>query len=193
MKYLLSIILYTACLSCIAQQKQFSKDDNGKFIYYKVVDSQAVNKATLQQRALSFVNDFAKKQMKPLSTTDSSVLASGKLIIDKTVLVVGHPSGEIKYNFNFETRDGKYRYWLSDFEYIPYKRDRYGNFVASTTIGTPLEKTKSKLNAGEWKDIRESAYNKVAKFGADFEKYLRTDVAVKPASKASETISTKKW
>ncbi|RZK84776.1 MAG: hypothetical protein EOO98_16520, partial [Pedobacter sp.] len=34
--------------------------------------------------------------------------------------------------------------------FIPYQRDRYGNFVASTTVGIPLESNPGKLNAGEW-------------------------------------------
>ena len=193
MKYIFFIILSTLSINLFAQQKQFSKDDNGKFIYYKVVNSQTVSKATLQKRALNFVNDFYKKQMKLASQTDTSVVASGKLIIDKTVLVIGHPSGEVNYNFTLETRDGKYRYWLTDFEFIPYKRDRYGNFAASTTVATPLEKERSKLNAGEWKAIQQSAYDKAAKFGQAFEKYLATDIAVKSQPKAPQVISTKKW
>ncbi|QPH39265.1 DUF4468 domain-containing protein [Pedobacter endophyticus] len=193
MKYILLIILSAFSMQLFAQQKQFAKGDNGKFIYYKVVDSQAVNKATLQKRALHFVNDFYKKQMKLVGQTDSSVFASGKLIIDKTVLVIGHPSGEVKYNFMLQTRDGKYRYWLTDFEFIPYKRDRYGNFTASTTVSTPLETAKGKLNAGEWKAIQASAYDKAVTFGESFEKYLATDITVKLQPKSPEVISTKEW
>jgi len=192
MKYLFLILLAFFSIGLSAQQKQFSKDDNGKFIYYKVVDSQSLNKDTLLQRAKAFVNIAYKKSMVQESITDSSVMAKGTMVIDKTILVAGHPSGEVSYNFVFEARNGKYRFWLTDLLFIPYQRDRYGNFVATTKIGVPLEKTPGKLGAGTWKDILNSAYNKIEKFGDEFKKYLATN-RLEKANKKAETISTKKW
>ncbi|MDQ0970094.1 hypothetical protein QFZ20_005497 [Flavobacterium sp. W4I14] len=175
MKHLLFITLALFSIQLSAQQKQFSKGGNGKFIYYQVVDSQLISKDTLLQRAKSFVNVAYKKSMREESATDTSVLAKGAMVIDKTILVAGHPSGEISYNFVFEARNGKYRFWLTDLLFIPYQRDRYGNFVATTKIGVPLERTPGKLSAGAWKDILNSAYNKIEKFGDDFKKYLATN------------------
>ena len=192
MKHFLFIILAIFSIQLSAQQKQFPKDDNGKFIYYQVVDSQLISKDTLLQRAKSFVNVAYKKSMRQETATDSSVLAKGTMVIDKTILVAGHPSGEVSYNFVFEARNGKYRFWLTDLLFIPYQRDRYGNFVATTKIGVPLERTPGKLSAGAWKDILNSAYNKIEKFGDDFKKYLATN-RVEKAKKKAETISTKKW
>ncbi|MGQ7857386.1 DUF4468 domain-containing protein [Pedobacter sp. WC2501] len=192
MKYIILIFLVAFSIDLSAQQKQFSKDDNGKFIYYKVVDSQSLSKDTLLQRAKSFVNVAYKKSMNAESTTDTSILAKGTMVIDKTILVAGHPSGEVSYNFVFEVRNGKYRFWLTDLLYIPYQRDRYGNFVPTTKIGVPLERTPGKLSAGAWKDILNSAYNKIEKFGDDFKKYLATS-KVEKAKEKTETISAKKW
>ncbi|NMN39862.1 DUF4468 domain-containing protein [Pedobacter sp. SG918] len=192
MKYLLFIILAAFSIRLSAQQKQFSKDDNGKFIYYKVVDSQLLSKDTLLQRAKAFVNVAYKKSMIQESVTDSSVLAKGTIVIDKTILVAGHPSGEVSYSFVFEARNGRYRFWLTNMLFIPYQRDRYGNFVPTTKIGVPLERTPGKLNAGAWKDILNSTYLKVEKFGDDFKKYLATN-RVEKAKKKAETISTKQW
>lgn len=192
MKYIIFGLLTIFTVKLSAQQKQFSKNDNGKFIYYQVVDSQLIDKNILLQRARSFVGLAYKKSMKLESSTDSSILAKGNMVIDKTILVAGHPSGEINYNFVFEVRQGKYRFWLTDMLFIPYQRDRYGNFVPATTIGVPLERTPGKLGAGAWKDILNSTYNKVEKFGDEFKKYLATNRMEKTKSKA-ETISTKKW
>lgn len=192
MRYNFLIILALFSFKLSAQQKQFPLDDNGKFIYYKVVDSQVVIKDSLMQRAKHFLYSINRKSIQQQTLTDTSIIAKGKIVIDKTILVAGHPSGELSYRFVFEARNGKYRFWLTDFEYIPYQRDRYGNFVATTTIGTPLEKTPSKLTSGEWKDIVSSAYDKTTKFGEDFKKYLATNRVDKPKKK-SETISTKKW
>lgn len=193
MKYILFIILATFSISLAAQQKQFSKDDSGKFIYYQVVDSQAVAKDTLLQRAKTFVDVLYKKTMKPESVSDSSISAKGTMVIDKTILVAGHPSGEVSYQFVCEVRNRKYRFWLTGMQFIPYQRDRYGNFVATTQIGTPLERTPGKLSAGAWKDILNSTYTKAEKFGAEFKKFMATSRVAVPAKKKPETISTKKW
>jgi len=193
MKYILFIVLATFSIRLSAQQKQFSKDDSGKFIYYQVVDSQTVTKDTLLQRAKAFVQVLYKKTMNQESVSDSSISAKGTMVIDKTILVAGHPSGEVSYQFVCEVRNGKYRFWLTNFEFIPYQRDRYGNFVATTRVGTPLERTPGKLSAGAWKDILSSTYTKVEKFGAEFKKFMATSRIAVPAKKKPETISTKQW
>jgi len=192
MRYTFLLIISFFSITLFAQQKQFATDDNGKFIYYKVVDSQKVSKAMIIQRAKNFVA-AQKKAIKIVTATDSSISAKGTLIIDKTVLVVGHPSGEVTYHLTIEARNEKYRFWLTDFEFIPYQRDRYGNFVAVTTIGTPLEKKVDKLTTGQWKDIQATAYAKVEKFGESLKAYLAKDDSVKKQNKPVETISTKTW
>lgn len=192
MKYGLLLVITLFSITLSAQQKQFAMADDGKFIYYKVVDSQKISKDVLLQRAKDFVAT-QKKTLQSENQTDSSLTAKGKLVIDKTVLVVGHPSGEITYHLTFEARDAKYRFWLTDFKFIPYQRDRYGNFVAIANIGSPLEKKVDKLTAGEWKDIQAAAYLKVEKLAESLKKFLATDATVKKTSKPVETISTKKW
>lgn len=191
MKHFLFLLLVLLSAKLWAQQKSFPLDDNGKYIYYKVVDSQVISKDSLMRRGKAFISKHAKFIVTE-NVSDSSIAAKGRTVIDKTVLVASHPSGELKYNFNFETRPGKYRFWFSNFEFIPYQRDRYGNYVATTNIGTPLERSPSKLAAAEWKAILASAYLKTEKIAADFQKYLATDR--KPqAKKKEEQISTKKW
>jgi len=190
MQYRLVLLLALLSFKLSAQQKQFSSDDNGKFIYYEVVEK-AAGKDSLLIRANTFI-DLYQKSIKKQRTTDTSIIAKGVMVIDKTILVASHPSGEVNYKFTFEAREKKYRFWLTDFEYIPYGRDRYSNYVPTTTIATPLDKTPGKLSAGEWKDIVEAAYSKTAKFAENFKKALATSQAEKPKKKTS-TISTKKW
>lgn len=190
MKYVLILLFAFAVLEVAAQQKQFSVDDNGKYIYYEVVDAKT-NKDSLMLRANSFLSLYKKSIIKE-RVTDTSIVAKGKMIIDKTILVAGHPSGEVNYTLTLETRDKKYRYWLDNFEYLPYERDRYGNYVPTSKIPVPLEKTPGKLNAAEWKGIVESAYAKTAKFAENFKKALATNLPEKQKKK-KDTISTKKW
>lgn len=192
MKYAILLVFTLISLNVLAQQKQFPLDERGKYIYYEVPEAKVISKDSLLIRAKYFINTLYKKSIKQESATDSSILAKGKVIIDKTILVAGHPSGEVSYNLIFEARDKRYRFWLTDFEYIPYQRDRYGNYVSTTKIGTALEKVPGKLSSGEWKDIVESTYTKVTKIAADFKKSLATNPIEAPKKK-TETISTKKW
>jgi hypothetical protein len=191
MKQSLFILLVLLSAKLWAQQKTFPLDDNGKYIYYKVVDSQVVSKDSLVLRAKAFISKHAKFIVAE-NVSDSSIAAKGRTVIDKTVLVASHPSGELKYDFNFEARPGKYRFWFNNFAFIPYQRDRYGNYVATTNIGTPLERSPSKLAAAEWKAILASAYLKTEKIGEDFKKFLAIDRKPQPKKK-EEKISVEKW
>ncbi|RZJ79947.1 MAG: hypothetical protein EOO47_09195 [Flavobacterium sp.] len=186
MKFTLSFFVLLGLFTVANAQTEsvLPVDERGKLIYYEVVSS---NKPVDSMKII--VLDFIKKQAKELKykTTqgDTAFLATGKLVINKTLLVMSHPSGEVLYNFQAEVKNGKYRFWLTDFVFIPYQRDRYGNFVPSTTVGIPLEKNPGKLNAGEW-----TAYNtqtaKHAKALAEaFKNYMikKTPIKFEPTAK----------
>ncbi|WP_231463174.1 hypothetical protein [Pedobacter sp. Leaf132] len=190
MKYSLILLFSILLSSAFAQQKQFTVDERGKYVHYEVVETK-VGKDSLVSRAERFIKSN-KRSFTKFTKTDSSVTSNGKMIIDKTILVASHPSGEVNYVFNFEAREGKYRYWITDLEYIPYNRNRYGNYVATTNIATPLEKAPGKLSAGTWKDILESVYSKATSLGENFKKTLAT-VQVENQPKKAQSISTKKW
>lgn len=190
MKYSLILIFASVSLCAFAQQKQFTLDERGKYVYYEVVDTKT-SKDSLVLRAENFIK-LNKKSFLKSTLTDSSITSDGKMIVDKTILVASHPSGEVNYAFNFEARNGKYRYWITNMEYIPYNRDRYGNYVPTTNIATPLEKIPGKLSVGAWKDILESVYTKAEKLGENFKKALST-IQVKTQTKKIESVSTRKW
>ncbi|MGY0040530.1 hypothetical protein [Pedobacter sp. NJ-S-72] len=77
--------------------------------------------------------------------------------------------------------------------FIPYQRDRYGNFVPSTVKGIPLEKSPGKLNAGEWSSYVSDAGRQSAALAAEFKEYLSASQQAKPLNKTQFTISTKSW
>ena len=179
MKYLpfLFILIFLSQFSSAQDIALLPRDETGKFTYYEVVLSN-VKTDSLQTRLLSFLTKN-KREVKLKSTDGVKLtLATGKIIIQKSVTIISHPSGEITYQFNFETGEGKYRFWLTDFEFIPYQKDRYGNFVPSTTIGIPLEKEPKKSNAQQWEDYRLQA----SKYAADFAKRLKDHLVNKTVS-----------
>lgn len=150
------------CFSADAQDAFLPKDEKGKFTYYEVVEKQT-SIDSLKHRLKNFLSKRGKVLKLKSNTGDTSFTANGTFLIAKTKTTPTHPSGEIQYGLNVDLKKGKYRFWLTDFNFIPYQRDRYGNFTASTTVGRPLESSAGMLNASQWKEIRQqtAAYSKV--------------------------------
>lgn len=178
----------------LAQDKALPLDERGKLIYYEVVEKKEVDLATLKERARLFF-DKAKELTVEVQEVDSLWYAKGKLLINKTAFVLSRPSGEVLYRLYVDFKPGKYRFWLTDFSFIPYQRDRYGNFVPSTTIGIPLERKQGKLNAGEWESYVKATAREVKLFAERFKQSMSEQPINPPTAKAVPTVATKnqKW
>lgn len=192
MKLISSILLFLVSFTIANAQTEnaLPVDERGKLIYYEVATVKTAAD-TLNTRALDFIKK--SKELKYKKTQgDTAYTATGKLIINKTLLVMSHPSGEVLYNFQAEVKNGKYRFWLTDFEFIPYQRDRYGNFVASTTVGIPLENNPGKLNAGEWREYKAQTAKYAKDFAVKFKNFMasKTSVKVVPVEKK---VVKKEW
>ncbi len=178
---------------CIAQTP-FATDEKGKYIFYEVVELNGTGKDSLINRAGYFFKNLDKNKARTQSSASDSVInAAGKFIISRTSAMLSHPSGEMNYNFVAEIKNGKYRYWLTDFKFTPYQRDRYGNFVPVIGVSTPLEKSPGKLNAALWKDYIKDTADNAKEFSAKFKEQMATPIQVKPAERSAAPVSTGKW
>lgn len=193
MKILSLVILLFFTTAGFAQDKPLSNDDRGKLIYYEVVTAKGILKDSLSARATLFLKKSSKTLKVKTKEGDSVFHAEGKLMINKTAMVLSRPSGEVLYNFYVEIRDGKYRFWLSDFSFIPYQRDRYGNFVPSTTVGTPLETKPGKLNAAEWAGYLKATTSAANVFSRRFKEAMMDKAVAVPVVKAEPVSPAKKW
>lgn len=187
------MILLFFAVSSFAQEKPLSADDRAKLIYYEVVELPEVTKGALTTRIAAFLKANAKSFKLKSAATDSLTRAAGKLIINKTALVLSRPSGEVLYNFYAEAKDGKYRFWLTDFTFIPYQRDRYGNFTASTTVGTPLENKPGKLNAAEWAGYVKATTREVNAIAGRFRNAMMNVTIPAPLFKDPPVSPAQKW
>jgi len=195
MKFISSFFLLITVAALAKAQKTAENilpvDERGKLIYYEVVDVK-IPKDSLKIRAINYLKK-QNKELKYKSTQgDTAFVATGKLVINKTLLVMSHPSGEVLYDFQVEVKDGKYRFWLTDFNFIPYQRDRYGNFVASTSVGIPLEKDPGKLNASQWKEYQVQTTKYAKELATKFKVYManKTPIVAPPKEK---TVVKKEW
>lgn len=169
-------------------------DERGRYIYYEVVTQKGKTAEELKLRAMAYFKSPAVKIL--LSEKDSLLTGKGKLIINKTAFVLTRPSGEVSYQLYLDFKAGKYRFWLTDFTFIPYQRDRYGNFVPANPIGTSLEQKPGKLNAAEWESYLKATAKEAQLFGERLKKGMLLDAAIiTPTAKAVPTQTTKdqKW
>ncbi|TKC05698.1 DUF4468 domain-containing protein [Pedobacter polaris] len=193
MKFILSFLLLSSCFVITNAQTEQSLpvDEQGKLIYYEVVNVKTPADS-LKIRVLNYL----KKQNKDLkfksTQGDTAFIATGKMIINKTLLVMSHPSGEVLYDFQAEVKNGKYRFWLTNFSFIPYQRDRYANFVASTTVGIPLENNPGKLNAGEWKEYKVQTAKYAKDLASKFKFYMSSRTPI-IALTTEKKVVKKEW
>jgi len=165
-------ILLASSSFCNAQNGLLPMDERGKFIYYELVEANGMAKEQLKERvSIFFKRPFEDLKLKTIQG-DTLFIAIGKLIINKTLLVMSHPSGEILFHFQTELKNDKFRFWLTNFNFIAYQRDRYGNFVASTTKAVPLEDNPGKLNAGQWKEYQIQAAKYATQFAKSFKDHM---------------------
>ena len=191
MKFLyVTIFFLFAAVTCFSQEKPLSFDERGKLIYYEVVSNKTFNADTLYANAMAFLK---LKKLFSIKAGKEKLTAEGKMMISKTAFKVGHPSGEVSYNFVFEIKGEKYRFWLTDFVFIPYERDRYANFVPATTVGIPLERDAGKLNAAEWASYQGATAKQALAFATEFKAFLFAPAKGKVKRSVKTTISTKSW
>ncbi|WP_255607258.1 DUF4468 domain-containing protein [Pedobacter polysacchareus] len=176
-------------------EEELPLDDRGKYIYYEVVIRKGKTKEELIQLAKAYFKSDSGPKVNLLEK-DSLYTGKGKLIINKTAFVLTRPSGEVRYQLYLDFKEGKYRFWLTDFNFIPYQRDRYGNFVPATSIGLPLERKPGKLNASEWTAYLRATTKEAQEFAAQLKQGMLADTAIiQPAAKEIPVQSTKnqKW
>ncbi len=177
---------------CKAQTELLPVDEQGKFIYYELVEAKDLLKDQFKERVSSFLKRPVKDLKLKTVQGDTVFVASGKLVINKTVLVMSHPSGEILYHFQAEAKEGKYRFWLTDFNFIPYQRDRYGNFVATTSKGIPLENSPGKLNSSQWKEYQAQTAKYASQLAKEFKNHIASAATLVIPVK-EKTIVKKEW
>ena len=174
-----------------AQQDLLSFDEHNKYIYYQVVNMPTLSADTLHERGVFFLKTAYPKTVIKSSGTES-LACEGKFITYGGVSVMRHERGEIAYQVNIEFKDQKYRFWLTNFVFTPYQRDRYGNFVPQMGVEIPLETASTKLDKKEL----DSYLDETGAFCKQWGDKLKTFVIKAPAQKKEEPIKkvvTDKW
>jgi len=192
-KLFVALLCLFAVKSARAQKDLLSFDEHNKYIYYQVVEQPGLITDTFQNRALYFLKINYPKNKIDKSESPAVITGTGKLLMLSGLSVAKHIDGEINYTFNIEYKDQKYRYWLTNFIFTPYKIDRYGNSVPEPGVDIPLEDGASKLEkaqAGSYLD-QTGKYSKA--FGEKLKQYMLMISAAPVKVDKKKVISTKDW
>jgi hypothetical protein len=134
------ILLLMICMVLVqmanAQKSLLSLDEHNKYIYYQIVDLPGISADSLNKNAVYFIEN-AYPKTKPTQITSAGIVIKDKFLTYTSL--VKHENGQMAYALNIECKEGKYRYWLTDFVFTPYERNRYGVFVPVNGIDIPLE------------------------------------------------------
>ncbi|BAU53702.1 DUF4468 domain-containing protein [Mucilaginibacter gotjawali] len=188
---LIGLVGFLFARNAFAQQALLSFDEHNKYIYYQVVNMPALPADSLRERGEYFLKmAYPKTVVKPAGA--ESLKGEGKFLTYGGISVMRHEKGEVTYEVNIEFKDQKYRFWLTNFVFTPYQRDRYGNFVPQQGVDIPLETASSRLDKKEL-----AAYlDETGAFCKQWGDKLKSYMLKVPAQKKEEPVKkvvTDKW
>jgi hypothetical protein len=172
-----------------AQKSLLSLDEHNKYIYYQVVDLPGISTDSLYKNAVYFIKSSYPKTK---STEGSNSISIKDKFLTYTSFVK-HENGEMSYTLNIECKDGKYRYWLTDFDFTPYERNRYGVYVPINGIEIPLETAESKVVKKDLDGYLEQTGAFCKQLGEKLKKVMAEGHTTKKTDQPLKKIVTDKW
>jgi hypothetical protein len=192
-KLFIALVCLLAVKSAVAQKDLLSIDEHNKYIYYQVVQQPGLTLDTFQNRTAYFLKVYYPKNKVNKGELTESITGTGKLLMLTGITAAKHIDGEVRYTFNIEYKDQKYRYWLTDFVFTPYYVDRYGNSVPQPGLDIPLEKGALKLQKGQLNNYAIQISNYSKQFGDRLKQRMLMVSAAPMKDDKKKIITTKDW
>ncbi len=186
---LAAVCVFLKIASASAQADSLVMDENNKYLYYQVVEQRGTSADSLQMRALNFTKKaFAAKKLKFKDNAKEVIHAVGGVMVSKKTLISMHEDARIDYTMTIEVKDGRYRYWFTDFVIVPYQRDRYANFVPVSGKNIPLEKGLSSLAKKDFDSYTDKLLANIKDIGNSLKTYMKTPVAPAVKQEVKKTV-----
>jgi hypothetical protein len=197
MKNIFLALISVVCIQAASAQKSLlGQNEQNKYIYYQVVERPGVLRDSLGNNAVAFVKENFPK-IKSRAGSDTSITIKDNFQTYSVLAFAKHESGEIRFTFAIEYRNFKYRYWLTDFVFVPYERNRYGVYVPVNGIEIPLEKASAKLDKKELEGYLDQTGTYCEQLGARLKAYMLEDHRSNPKPKSQtqpvKKVVTDKW
>jgi len=106
--------------------------------------------------------------------------------------LTSHEDGSVTFTIRVDVKDGKYRYWLSDFVFNPYQRNRYNGYESIPGIYIPLEKPDGKIEQKDLTAYLDGVLLNSRKIGVRLKEYMLKTSSLK-LQVPVKRISTKDW
>ncbi|MGZ3814880.1 MAG: DUF4468 domain-containing protein [Mucilaginibacter sp.] len=175
-----------------AQKGLLALDEHNKYIYYKVADLPGISGDSLLKNAIGFVK-LSYPKNKSIQESKESVVVNDKFLSYSTTAFVKHENGEITYTLKIECKDSKYRYWVTDFAFTPYERNRYGVFVPVNGISIPLEKAITKVYKKDLEGYLDQTGLFCKQLGEKLKQFMTEGHTPVKTDKPTPKIVTDKW
>ncbi len=198
MKRLTILLLFAMfAVRAFAQKDSLAFDENNKYIYYQVVAQQGTAADSLFSRAVFFFDKgYPQVSLKTTGVTKAadarSINATGSFLVSKKSLITSHEDGSVCFTMHVDVKEGKYRYWLTDFIFNPYQRDRYNNYVSVPGIYIPLEKPEGKIDKKDLAAYLDGILLGSRKIGAKLKEFMLKNPPLQKKPEVKK-ISTKDW
>lgn len=173
-----------------AQKPALGLNEHNVYIYYEVVNTPGITVDSLKKNAAGFMNAaYGKNGSKKITDTAASV--KDKFLT--YTAFIKHESGEMDFVLNIECKDGRYRYWITDFIFTPYARNRYGVYVAEDGVYIPLETAKSKLDKKDVDGYIDQTNAYCTQLSNKLKQFMATGHVPKKAAPMPGKVVTDKW
>ncbi|MBS1525756.1 MAG: DUF4468 domain-containing protein [Bacteroidetes bacterium] len=177
-----------------AQSDQLQLNEHNKYVFYQVVDLTDVSVDSLHNNSLLFVKAYYPKN-KSVQSSDTSISLKSKFLLYSAISLARHESGEMAFSLHIECRNSKYRFWLTDFVFTPYERNRYAVFVPVPGKEIGLEKALAKIDKAELDGYFTQTAIFCRQLGEQLKQYMSEShhERMTPKKSLPPKISTGKW
>lgn len=155
----------------------------------------AISADSLFIRAQRFMKNGYPKDLLTLTAIDAAekiLSGRGRFLLNRKVLLLNHEEGEIQYKMTIEVKDQKFRYWYTEFLFIPYQRNRYNNFVPVAGMRIPLETAGKRIDKKTVSKYLESVLYSSAQAGNTLLYYMQAPSPSLPVH-APKKMNTGNW
>ncbi len=194
-KIVVLICLLVIGKAVLAQKDSLAFDEHGKYIYYRTVASKAEANVLLA-RGLDFFNLPYNRDVFKITAKDADAHtfeAKGFFMVSRAQMMAKHDDGKISFTVKVEVKDQKYRYWLTDFVFTPYVRDRYNNMVPQPGMDVPMEQIAKKAETKDADHYLDECAAFGRKFSSRFKPYMENGPVTVKKSDGKKVIDTQKW
>jgi len=152
MKHLFTFVIILFCTESFAQLTDYTYTPEGKLLFTEVITEEGKSQSGLYKLAQDVYSEIPKRK-KELEDENFSLSIEQKLTLHEKGILSRIPYADIQFDMKLEFKNGRYRYLLSDFEFLPYERNRYGKYVVLQRKRKDLE---SVVDTKEWKSHSET-------------------------------------